>query len=412
MERVILHIDQNNFYASVECLYHPELRDKPVAVGGDVEQRHGIVLAKNMIAKRFGIQTGEALWQAKQKCPNIVFVPPHFDLYMRFSKLAKEIYLQYTDQVESFGLDECWLDVTGSTQFGSGQQIADELRRRVTFELGLTASVGVSYNKIFAKLGSDYKKPNATTVITCENYKEIVWPLSVSDLLYVGRATESKLRRYGITTIGELANANPDSLKRWLGVNGIKIWQWANGCDYSPVHTVEDISPNISIGNSRTTARDLVTDDDVRIMLTVLCESVAERLRDQRANCTTIQISIRDKDLYVYERQAKLDFPTCVCSEILQKAFELYKKHHTGKPIRSIGVRACNLTSIDSVQLSLFPDEMRVQKLTDLECTMDTIRRRFGNFSIRRGNTLLDTGLSNIDPKREHTIHPVAFIGG
>ncbi len=414
MERVILHIDQNNFYASVECLYNPALRDKPVAVGGDVEQRHGIVLAKNMIAKRFDVKTGEALWQARQKCPNIVFVPPHFDRYLRFSKLAKELYLQYTDQVEAFGLDECWLDITGSVHlFGDGKTVADQLRERVKFELGLTASVGVSFNKIFAKLGSDYKKPDATTVITRDNYKQIVWPLPVSDLLYVGRATEAKLRRYGICTIGELANANPDLIQRWLGKNGIMIWRFANGLDYSPVATIESKIPIKSIGNSTTTPRDLITDEDVKVTMTVLCESVAARLREQQANCSTVQISIRDNQLYSYERQVKLDFPTCACSLIQEKAFELYKIHHKdGRPIRSIGVRACDLSSADIRQLSLLPEELRAQKLIDLECAMDTIRRRFGNFSIRRGNTLVDTKLSNLDPKKDHTIHPVAFLNG
>ncbi len=412
MDRTILHIDQNNFYASVECLYRPELRDKPVAVGGDVEQRHGIVLAKNMLAKRCGIKTGETLWQARQKCPGIVFVPPHFDLYIKFSRLARAIYEEYTDQVEAFGLDECWLDVSGSTQFGSGKQIADELRRRVTFELGLTASVGVSFNKIFAKLGSDYKKPDATTVITRENYKDIVWPLPVADLLYVGRSTEQKLKSKCIHTIGRLAMADPDLVKSWLGKNGIMIWRFANGDDHSPVATTESVIPIKSIGNSTTTPRDLETDDDVRITMTVLCESVAERLRDQRVYCSTVQISIRDNDLYVYERQIKLDFPSCVCEVILQKAFDLYKRHRTDKPIRSIGVRACNLTSMDSVQLSLLPEERRAQRLNELECTMDVIRRRFGNFAVRRGNTLVDTRLSNLDPKRDHKIHPVAFLGG
>ncbi|MEM1486398.1 DNA polymerase IV (plasmid) [Oscillospiraceae bacterium PP1C4] len=413
MDKVILHIDQNNFYASVECLYNPELRDKPVAVGGDVEQRHGIVLAKNMLAKKCGVQTGEPLWQARQKCPGIIFVPPHFNRYLRFSRLAKEIYDQYTDCVESFGLDECWLDVTGSSQFGTGKEIADELRRRVTFELGLTASVGVSFNKIFAKLGSDYKKPDATTVITRENYKDIVWPLPASDLLYVGRATDAKLHRYGIDTIGDLAKTDPSLLERWLGKNGIMIWRFANGDDHSPVSTTEDTVPIKSIGNSTTTPRDLVTDEDVRITMTVLCESVAARLRDQRVNCSTVQISIRDSELFSYERQGKLEIPTCVCEPILQKAFDLYKAQHTnGKPIRSIGVRACNLTSKDFMQLSIFPEQIRQQKLNDLECAVDDVRRRYGNFAVRRGNTLLDTGLSNLDPKKDHTIHPVAFLQG
>ncbi len=279
-------------------------------------------------------------------------------------------------------MDECWLDITDSVHlFGDGKTVADQLRERVKFELGLTASVRVSFNKIFAKLGSDYKKPDATTIITKENYKQIVWPFPVSDLLYVRRATEAKLRRYGICTIGELANALPELLQRWLGKNGIMIWRFANGLDYSPVAEVDSRPPVKSIGNSTTTPRDLLTDEDVKVTMTVLCESVAARLRDQQANCSTVQISIRDNELFSYERQAKLDFSTCVCSVIQEKAFMLYKQHHKdGKPIRSIGVRACDLSSADIRQISLLPEEMKAQKLNDLECTMDTIRRRFGNF--------------------------------
>lgn len=208
-DRTILHCDMNNFYASVECLYNPALRGKPVAVGGDVEARHGIILAKNYEAKKYGVQTGEALWQAKQKCPGLTIVPPSFEKYLRFSRLAREIYGCYTDRIESFGLDECWLDLTGSERlFGGGKAVADKLRERIKFELGVTISVGVSHNKIFAKLGSDMKKPDATTVITRENYKDVVWPLPVSDLLFVGPATTRKLARYGIHTIGQLAQAD------------------------------------------------------------------------------------------------------------------------------------------------------------------------------------------------------------
>jgi len=217
MKRVILHSDLNNFYASVECLYRPELRDKPVAVGGDPERRHGIVLAKNYLAKATGIKTGEALWQARQKCPGLTVVPPNFPLYLRFSRLARKIYADYTDQIEPFGIDEAWLDVTGSHILGNGVQIADEIRERMKFELGVTVSVGVSWNKIFAKLGSDLKKPDATTAITRENYTRVAWPLPAEDLLYVGRATQRKLYKHGIYTIGDIAGAEPQYLRSFLG---------------------------------------------------------------------------------------------------------------------------------------------------------------------------------------------------
>ena len=238
-KRIILHSDLNNFYASVECLYHPEYRGKPLAVLGDPEARHGIVLAKNYEAKSRDVRTGDPKWMAEQKCPGIVFVPPHYELYMKHSRLVRQIYSEYTDQVEPYGLDECWLDVTGSTRlFGSGEEIADKIRKRVKSELGVSVSVGVSFNKIFAKLGSDLKKPDATTVIECDRFKEVVWPLPVKELLYVGRATHNKLKRRGIFTIGDLANANPESLKFWLGKMGIVLWQFANGLDTSPVSNI------------------------------------------------------------------------------------------------------------------------------------------------------------------------------
>ena len=273
MKPVILHSDMNNFYASVEILYDPTLRDKPVAVAGDEEARHGIVLAKNDIAKRFGIRTGQVLWEARQQCLGLVCVPAHYERYLAFSAQARDIYASYTDQVESFGLDECWLDVTGSVGlFGEGAAIADDIRGRMKRELGLTVSIGVSFNKVFAKLGSDMKKPDATTVITPENYRDKAWSLPVSDLLYVGPATTRKLNQYGITTIGELAQANPDLLYWLLGKNGIMLHQFANGQDHSGVRRYYAVPPMKSIGNSTTAPRDLVSEDDVKITLMALCE--------------------------------------------------------------------------------------------------------------------------------------------
>lgn len=412
MERVILHCDMNNFYASVECLYHPEIRGKPVAVGGDMEQRHGIILAKNYIAKRYGVQTGEALWQAREKCPDIIFVKPNFERYLKYSAMAQEIYAEYTDRVESFGLDECWLDVSGSAKlFGEGRKIADEIRRRIRFELGVTASVGVSFNKIFAKLGSDLKKPDATTEISRQAFRDIVWPLPVGELLYVGRATKNRLNRYGINTIGRLANTNIKLLEYAFGKNGRMLWMFANGYDTSPVSNIGAKSLIKSVGNSTTTPRDLVSDDDVRITLYVLCESIAERLREYGLLCATVQISIRDNTLYSYERQGKLQLPSNVSDAIYEKAYELYQKNRPAKPIRSIGVRACNLlTDEGNCQLSFLPAENRLQRRADLEDTIDTIRRRFGHFAIQRGIMLQDRTLSAINPKDDHVIHPVGFL--
>ena len=311
MDRTILHVDLNNFYASVECLYRPEIRGMPVVVAGDVEARHGIILAKNYPAKELGVKTGEAIWQAKQKCPGLIIVPPDFKKYLRFSKMAREIYADYTDRIEAFGIDEAWLDVSGSQEiFGTGPVIADTIRRRLGEEIGLTASVGVSFNKIFAKLGSDMKKPDATTVITEENFRQKVWPLPVGELLYVGRATKRKLVSRAIFTIGDLARRDMNDLKLLLGVWGETLWHFANGLDLDPVRQVGEDSLIKSVGNSTTTARDLLNEEDVKIIMYVLAESVAARLRIHGLRCSTVAISVRDNELLSFERQGKLPTPT------------------------------------------------------------------------------------------------------
>ena len=410
-ERVILHSDLNNFYASVECLYHPEYRGKPLAVLGDPEARHGIVLAKNYEAKSHDVKTGDPMWMAKQKCPDIIFVPPHYDLYMKHSKLVREIYAEYTDKVEPYGLDECWLDVTGSSLlFGSGEEIANEIRRRVKSELGVSVSVGVSFNKIFAKLGSDMKKPDATTVIESERFKEIVWPLPVKELLYVGRATHNKLRRKGIFTIGDLADADPENLRFWLGKMGIVLWQFANGLDTSPVTNIGAKSMIKTVGNSTTAPRDLISDEDIKITLMVLSESVSARLREYGFICRTVQIGIRDNELNWIERQGKLEIPNRTSKSIFELAFSLFKKHTNGKPIRSLSIRACDLELIDHVQLSLLPDVSQLQKQEELEAAMDNLRNRFGHFSVQKGLMLTDKELSGLDPKNDHIIHPMSFF--
>jgi DNA polymerase-4 len=383
-----------------------------VIVGGDEKKRHGIVLAKNEIAKKYGVQTGETLWQAKQKCPGVVFVPPDFKKYMKFSKLAREIYESYTDQVESFGLDECWLDVTASTHlFGCGKTIADDIRARIRRELGVSASVGVSFNKVFAKLGSDYKKPNATTVISKDHFQEIVWPLPVGDLLYVGPATKKKLHRFGVQTIGQLANTDVKLLQYVFGKIGVMLWEFANGKDSSPVAAATEKHLIKSIGNSTTTARDLVCEEDVKITLYVLCESVAQRMREQHLRCNTVQIVVRNSDLYFFERQGKTDGPICTAKDLFERAFSLFQQCYSfEKPIRSIGVRACQLVRDEASQLSFLPERIQRQKQEALEETMDTIRRRFGHFSVQRGIMLNDPQLSGINPKEDHVIYPESYL--
>lgn len=299
MNRTILHSDCNCFYASVELLHDPELRGKPVAVGGDPEARHGIVLTADYTAKRYGVKTGMALWQAKQVCPDITFLPPRMDLYLRFSRMAQEIYADYTDKREPYGIDESWLDVTDSaTLKGDGFHIAQEISSRMKKELGITVSVGVSFNKIFAKLGSDYKKPDAITTMYEDEFQRKAWCLPVSDLLYVGNATNKKLYSMGIRTIGDLAKSDETLLVRKLGKMGSILWAFANGYDESPVKLENTSAPVKSVGNSTTTPRDMETDEDVKIVLYILAESVAARLRENGFRCRTVEISVRDKELF------------------------------------------------------------------------------------------------------------------
>lgn len=411
--RTIIHSDMNNFYASVEILYDSSLKGKPVVVVGDAELRHGIVLAKSYEAKAFGIRTGETIWEARQKCRDAVLVPAHFDCYLKYSELARELYISYTDQVEAFGLDECWLDLTGSLHlFGDGQAIADSIRARVKAELGLTVSVGVSYNKVFAKLGSDMRKPDATTVITPEDYREKVWGLPAGDLLYVGPATTAKLLRYGVRTIGDLARADVGFLYHLLGKNGILLHRFANGQDASQVSPYYAVPPMKTVGNSNTFPRDLVTDDDVKIAFLALAESVGARLRAQQCLCGTLQVGIRDNTLMGYERQAKLELPTSNTLDLMEEAFALYKRHHvSGRPVRSLSLRAAGLRPAEELQqLSLFPEEARRQKRGLLDAVIDRVRGKYGYYGIQRGLTLLDPAL-NLDARGEHIVHPIGALG-
>lgn len=413
-ERIILHSDCNCFYASVEQLHHPELRQKPLAVGGDPEARHGIVLTANYIAKKFGVKTGMALWQAKQVCPDIVFVPPRMDLYLRFSRMAHEIYSEYTDLYEPYGIDENWLDVSASaTLKGDGLKIAKEISTRVKFELGITVSIGVSFNKIFAKLGSDYKKPDAITTMYKEEFKEKAWKLPASDLLYVGKSTDKKLRTLGIHTIGDIARTDEEILHSHLGKMGSILWGFANGYDDSPVKLEHTHAPIKSIGNSTTTFRDLVNDDDIKIVIYMLSESVAARLRENGFQCRTVEISIRDNELISFTRQMKVSHATNITGEIAQAAFSLFKANYNWRqPVRSIGVRGADLVSEGYYdQLDLFGNEMLREKCKKVDIAIDDIRRRFGYHSVQRGLMYKDQELSALDAKSEHTVHPHGYFG-
>jgi DNA polymerase-4 len=412
MNRVILHCDLNNFYASVECLYNPELRDKPVAVCGSAEDRHGIVLAKNYIAKSYGVRTGEATWEAKRKCPGLITVKPNYSLYLKFSRYAREIYEYYTDRIESFGIDECWLDVSESLLlFGDGTKIADEIRRRVKSEMGVTVSIGVSYNKIFAKLGSDIKKPDAVTVITEDNFKDKVWRLPVEELLYVGRSTKAKLNNLSVFTIGDLANCSSQFLVNQLGKWGSILWNFANGYDISPVAKLGYEAAIKGIGNSITTPRDLTKNEDVKILIYVLSESVGERLRRHNFKGRTVQISIRDTALKSIDRQGKLDRHTYITSEIAAKAYEIFlNSWDWSKNIRSLGVRVTDLVEGDNfVQMSFFLEDIKRQKREAIDACVDRIRERFGHYSVQRAVLLEDEGL-NANPAQDHVIFPVSYF--
>lgn len=414
MTRSILHVDQNCFYASVEMQRHPELRGRPLAVCGSQEARHGIVLTANYLAKPLGVKTGMAIWQARQKCPDLVVLPPDMNEYIRFSKMAREIYADYTDQIEPFGLDEAWLDVTGSVGIaGDAMHIAREISRRIKFELGITASIGVSDNKITAKLGSDYKKPNAITRIEKDNYKEIVYPLPVEDLLYVGPATKDKLRRGGITTIGALAEAPVDFLLHRLGKMGVVLHTFANGRDVSPVQTTEYVPAIKSVGNSATTPRDLVNNDDVRLMLLLLAESVCARMRELVSRCTVVEIYIRDTELHSLIRQRKLTSPSCASAELADTAYALFlASYHWEMPIRSIGIRGSDLVEASAYeQTSLFQDAQRRDRWERIDRSVDALRQRYGYLSVQRAVLKTDPLLGSINPKDDHTVHPVGYFG-
>lgn len=392
MERIILHCDLNCFYASVELLSHPELKEVPVAVCGDPNSRHGIILAKNEAAKRFGVKTAETLWQAKRKCPALTLLPAHHDQYRAYSRRVNAIYDEYTDLVEPFGIDECWLDVTHSLHLfgGDAKALADLLRSRMKEELGLTLSVGVSFNKVFAKLGSDYKKPDATTVISPENWREIVWPLPAGTMLYVGRAAERVLEKYGVETIGQLAAFPPETLEELMGKLGRKLHDYANGLDADPVRSRLDREPVKSVGNGCTFPQDLRQRQEVERAVSILADSVATRLRKNGLYANGIQVTIRDPEFHDRSRQRQLGAPTHLIRELAQAALSILGELWSpGMPIRMLTITAIHLTaageSFEQIDLFNAPAAPRKEKQEQLEAAMDRIRGRFGTDAISFG---------------------------
>jgi len=389
MDRVILHCDLNSFYASVELLDHPELRDRPVAVCGDPQSRHGIILAKNEPAKRFKIQTAETVWQARKKCPELVLLPAHHEKYHHYSKLVNAVYGRYTDLVEPFSVDESWLDVTGSLHLfhTDGKGLADRIRRELREELGLTISVGVSFNKVFAKMGSDYKKPDATTVITRENFRDLLWPLPVGDLLFVGKASGKTLSEYGVKTIGDLARFDRETLVRLLGKQGGTLHDYATGAECSPVIPVSQMPGPKSVGNGLTFPKNLTGWEELKAGVSLLSDEVAVRLRQLDMKCTTVSVAVRDPNFHDISRQKRLDVPTYLAREITQAVMALLEKAWNPRsPVRALTVTAQNLLpagqAVEQLDL-LSPDAVpRREKVEKLERAMDGIRDKYGKEAI------------------------------
>lgn len=392
MDRGILHCDCNSFFASAETLMRPELKGKPVAVAGDPDSRHGIVLAASMEAKRYGIKTTDTVNLAKKKCPGLVIVSPHYSLYSDLSKNINKIYLEYTDLVEPFSVDESFIDLTGTTRYINGEfvEIADELRSRIRNEIGITISVGASFNKCFAKLGSDMKKPDATTYIPRERMEEIVWPLPVSDLLFIGKSATQSLEDMGIRTIGELAVCSREKLVSRFGKHGGYMWDRANGIDDEPVHSYYEEREVKSVSHGFTFPIDLTSMDEIRGGVSALADAVAYRLREKKLLAYTVSVQIKDKDFHTIHRQRALQVPTHLRREIAETVMDLIRKNWDGTtPIRLITVGCSDLVNEDEAgqQLSLFSDESPEdrEKQERLEDAVDSIRKKLGRKSISFG---------------------------
>lgn len=411
--RSILHSDLNNFYASVEIMRHPEWTDRPLVVCGDKEARHGVVLAKNYLAKNLGVKTGDVIWEAEKKCgKTMVAVNADFSEYLRVSQKVRAVYERYTDMVEAFGIDECWLDVTASGIFGTPEQIAWDIKETIKKEIGITASVGVSWNKVFAKLGSDMKKPDAVTIITPQNFRQTVWKLPVEDMLYVGKQTKRKLNLINIFTIGDLATAPlnllTDKLHKW----GEYLHCFANGMDTTPVAKTGELQSIKSIGNSLTNYKDISDENDVKILIYLLADSVSARMREGGfAKARTVHLSVRDSHLVGYGGRGKLKYPSRLTKDIAEFAFSLFKRLYPWDyPVRGLGVSVSDFLPGDE-QLDLFGDYSLYEKNDRLEKTVDKLRNKYGHGIIQLATIKKDERLSSLDIKGEHTIHPRGFFG-
>lgn len=391
MNRVILHIDINNCYASIEQKLNPDLIGKAIAVGGSKEDRRGIVLAKSEEAKKCGVKTGEVIWQAKQKCKDLLVVKPHYDEYIKHSKMARELYYEYTNLVEPYGIDECWLDVTNSFNiYGSGEEIAKEILRRMREEIGLTVSIGVSFNKIFAKLGSDMKKPNAMTIISVDDFREKVWCLPASDMLMIGNKTNTKLKKFGIRTIGDVAGTEPVILENIFGKHGIEIWNYANGLDNSKVADAMNMHINKSISNGFTCRKNLQSRDELRSAFSLLSQKVSKRLIKENVKCECVQISLKDNDFNIKQFQKMVSIPINNSVALLDNAMTLIDKNYDYKnPIRAVTLRTSHLVNENAVcQLDLFDNFNKNEKRDKIEKIICEIDEKYAKNSVKLGTSL------------------------
>jgi len=390
-DRVILHCDLNNFFASVEIILDPSLREHAVAVCGDPEVRKGIVLAKCERAKKAGVRTGDAVWMAEQKCPGIKIIKPQHNLYSHYSRRVREIYYRFTDLIEPFGIDEAWLDVTGSQKlFGSGPEIADKIRQTVRDELGLTISVGVSWNKTYAKLGSDIKKPDAVTVITRDNYRDVIFPLPVSDMLFVGRRTLKTLNQLNVHTIGDLSRVDADLLSARFGITAYKLVHMAAGMDTDPVSPATAADTVKSVGNGTTVPRDMTTRAEIFQLIYILAEEVATRLRKKCLRGRTVSLSIRDANLAWCGAQESIAIPTSNQQTITESAMHVFDRlwgtNVNIRPVRGLRVAVSNLIE------GVCPTQLDMFHMTEAEDTLSKFSALFDKFRIKHGTEKLAFG--------------------
>ena len=381
MERIIIHSDMNSCYASIECSLNPELKGKAMAVGGNEASRHGIILAKSEEAKKFGVKTGEPLWQARQKCPGLIIVEPHFDVYKEFSRKAHEIYSRYTDIIEPMGLDEVWCDLTGSIMlYGSAYNIIREIKESFKSELGITVSIGLSYNKIFAKLGSDLAERDGFYEITKANYKEKVWHLPASVLFGIGRKTAARLEEYGVSTVGDLANCSKEWLRAVFGVCGNDMWLSANGLNNDKVSPDSYKAKSKSIGHGVTCKADLENNEEVWKVFLFLSQNVAKRLTEENLFATGVQIGVRNTRLTTKQFQSQLDYSTQSAYEIAKTAIKLFETNYIWDlNVRAVTVRAINLTEKACFrQLDFYTDYSKIDKQKTIDDAVMGIRKKFG----------------------------------